>query len=136
MGVGEIQEERQARFVPSRGRFFLIAPELSLAATERALDDGRPMSQVTFSYTGQLANAAGASEEVVDLSVGSTVRAALDQLAARHDGKWTELVFDDAGRIRSTLLIVLDGVQAAGDKETISLDGVTSVMLMTPIAGG
>lgn len=94
------------------------------------------MPQVTFSYTGQLANAAGTSEEVVDLSVGSTVRAAFDQLAARHDGKWTELVFDDAGRIRSTLLIVLDGVQAAGDKDTISLDGVTSVMLMTPIAGG
>ncbi len=94
------------------------------------------MPQVTFSYTGQLANAAGTPEEIVDLPDGTDVRAALDQLAARYGEKWRELTLTDDGSIRSTLLVVLDGVQASGDRGAIVLDDTKSVMLMTPIAGG
>ncbi|MCB1228792.1 MAG: MoaD/ThiS family protein [Verrucomicrobiae bacterium] len=94
------------------------------------------MPQVTFSYTGQLANAAGTPEETLDLAEGALLRAALDDLASRYDGRWREMIFDDGGNVRSTVLIVLDGEQATGDKNAISLDGVRTVMLMTPIAGG
>ena len=94
------------------------------------------MPLVTFSYTGQLANAAGTPEEIRDLPDGTDVRFALDQLAERYGEKWRELVFDGTGEIRSTVLVVLDGVQATGSKGAIVLDDVKSVMLMTPIAGG
>lgn len=95
------------------------------------------MAQVTFSYTGQLANAAGESEVVLDLpDEQSDLRPVLDLLAARHGESWRELVLDAEGRIRSTLLVVIDGVQAAGDKQSLSLTGAGNVMLMTPIAGG
>ncbi len=94
------------------------------------------MPQVTFCYTGQLANAAGTPEVALDLPDGAVLRAGLDVLSSRHGSKWSELIFDDAGQIRSTLLVVLDGVQATGDKDSLALDGVVTVMLMTPIAGG
>jgi len=45
-------------------------------------------------------------------------------------------VFDDEGRIRSTLLAALDGEQATGDKDNLDLSEVKVLMLMTPIAGG
>lgn len=114
----------------------VITPELSLAAAHLAPEDGDLMPQVTFSYTGQLANAAGTPEETIELGDAATVRSALDMLATRYDAEWSELVFDGGGRIRSTLLVVLDGVQATGEKGSIVLDDTKSVMLMTPIAGG
>lgn len=95
-----------------------------------------PMPQVTFSYTGQLAQAAGTPEETLDLADGASVRSALEELALRYDSSWRELVFDQNGGLRSTLLVVLDGVQVTGDKGAIILDDAKSVMLMTPIAGG
>ncbi len=94
------------------------------------------MPQVTFSYTGQLAQAAGTPEETLDLADGASVRSALEELALRYDSSWRELVFDQNGGLRSTLLVVLDGVQVTGDKGAIILDDAKSVMLMTPIAGG
>ncbi len=94
------------------------------------------MAQVTFSYTGQLAAAAGTSEETLDLADATSLRQALEERAARHGNGWARLVFDDAGRVRSTLLVVFDGVQAGDDRESQPLDGVKNVMLMTPIAGG
>lgn len=95
-----------------------------------------PMPQVTFSYTGQLAGAAGTPDETLALDDGASVGAALEVLASRYPARWRELVFEPSGKVRSTLLVVLDGVQAPGDKASIILDGVGSVMLMTPIAGG
>lgn len=95
------------------------------------------MGQVNFSYTGQLAAAAGVAEVVLDFSDDAVpLRRVLDELASRHGSKWGELIFDDAGQVRSTLLVIFDGAQVSGDKEDLTLDGVKSVMLMTPIAGG
>ena len=91
---------------------------------------------LTFSYTGQLAAAAGTADETVEVSEGATLRPILDQLAAKHGESYADLIFDDAGKIRSTLLVVLDGEQAIGDKETLAIDGAGTIMLMTPIAGG
>lgn len=87
-------------------------------------------------YTGQLASVAGVSEEEVELSGGETLGSVLKNLAETRGEKFRELVFDDEGRIRSTLLVALDGEQAAGDKENLDLSGVNELMLMTPIAGG
>ena len=53
-----------------------------------------------------------------------------------HGAGYRDLILDAADRVRPTLLVVLDGVQASGEKETLPLDGVSDVMLMTPIAGG
>ena len=95
---------------------------------------------ITFQFTGQLAGAAGRSEVVLDgLSEGSSLIEALSRLAegAADPEMFRALVFRPDGRVRSTLLVVFDGVQAPGDKDAMLLGAdVRNVMLMTPIAGG
>lgn len=92
--------------------------------------------KLTIDYTGQLASVAGVSEEVVELSAGETLGTIMKSLAAKHGEKFSELVFDDEEQIRSTLLVALDGEQAAGNKNGLDLSEVKVLMLMTPIAGG
>lgn len=92
--------------------------------------------KLTVDYTGQLASVAGVSEEVVELSGGETLGTVLKNLAESHGERFSELVFDDEGRIRSTLLAALDGEQATGNKDNLDLSGVKELLLMTPIAGG
>ncbi len=92
--------------------------------------------KLTIDYTGQLASVTGVSEEQVELRGGETLGSILKGLAENYGEKFRELVFDDNGRIRSTLLAALDGEQAAGDKDNLDLSAVKVLMLMTPIAGG
>ena len=89
-----------------------------------------------FQYTGQLAAAAGTAEETVELAEGAILGAVLKNLADRHGPGFGDLLFDAMGRVRPTLLVALDGVQASGEKEAQLLDRVSEVLLMTPIAGG
>ena len=91
--------------------------------------------QVTFQYTGQLANVVGASEESVELT-DSRLGAAIGELVAKHGDGYARLVLDGDGNLRPSLLVVLDGEQAEGEKAELDLSGVKTVMLMTPIAGG
>jgi hypothetical protein len=95
-----------------------------------------PMAEVNFQYTGQLAAAAGATEETRDVEPGTALSPALEALVAGHGEGFGSLIFQTDGRLRTTLLVVFDGVQMTGARETLLLDGVGSVMLMTPIAGG
>ncbi len=92
--------------------------------------------KLTVDYTGQLASEAGVSEEIVELRGGETLGSILKNLAEKHGDQFKQLVFDDEGRVRSTLLAALDGEQAAGDKDDLDLSEVKELMLMTPIAGG
>ena len=93
--------------------------------------------EVTFQYTGQLANVVGASEETVELGDDARLKPAIDQLAQRHGEGYTKLVLDENGDVRPSLLVVLDGEQAdAENKGQIDISKAKTVMLMTPIAGG
>ena len=92
--------------------------------------------KLTIDYTGQLASVAGVSEESIELNGGETLNSILKSLAENHGEKFSELVFNDEGKIRSTLLAALDGEQAAGNKDNLDLSEVEVLMLMTPIAGG
>jgi molybdopterin converting factor small subunit len=94
------------------------------------------MRTITVIYTGQLAVIAGCSEEDVAVGNGGTLGPVVEELSARHGEKFRKFLCDDAGKLRSTLLVALDGEQAQGDRGELSLDGVKEVMLMTPIAGG
>ena len=91
---------------------------------------------LTVTYTGQLAEAAGTSEEELEIESGEKLRSVIDTLAERHGEKFSTLLRDDSGQVRSTVLVVLDGAQATGDKDDLPLKDVRDLMLMTPIAGG
>jgi len=92
--------------------------------------------EITFTYTGQLARAAGVSEEAVKVAPGTALSPVLNELAQRHGKTYEDLVMDGEGRIRPSLLVILDGEQFQGEKAAILLQDVRNVTLMTPIAGG
>ena len=91
---------------------------------------------ITVEYTGQLAAAAGASQESLELEPGATLGTAINALAERHDEKFSELILDDGGALRPTLLVAVNGEQAAGDRDNFTIPDAATLMLMTPIAGG
>jgi len=92
--------------------------------------------KVTFAYTGQLAGAAGVAEEEIALEDGITLAAALAQLTAKYGGKFAELLVDESGAPRSTLLVAMNDEQVCGEYSEILLSDGANLMLMTPIAGG
>ena len=70
-------------------------------------------------YTAQLRAAVGRSEEEVDLAEGSSLEELLLQLAARWDHATQHLV-TDAGQVRPSLLVVVNGV-AVPAREAVAL---------------
>ena len=65
-----------------------------------------------------------------------TLDGLVDTLTKNHGEKFASLLRDDTKRLRSTLLVALDGTQVTGDRESLLLDDAKDLMFMTPIAGG
>ena len=91
--------------------------------------------QVTFRYTSQLASAAGASEEIVEVEKGSALVGLLRDLAAKHDTAFAKFVVDKDGNVVPTLVVAVNGSQVSFE-ELVSLDKDSEVMLITPMSGG
>ena len=95
------------------------------------------MKKITLQYTGQLANVAGRSGEVVEVEEGTPLGELVAKVAGEHGTKFSDLVIDkQSGKLHRSLMVVFEGEQAEGDLDSLSLDEVENVMLMTPIAGG
>ena len=92
--------------------------------------------EITIQYTGQLAGLAGETDETIDVDSGTALPALIAQLCERHGAKYADLLVNAEGNLRPSTLVILDGEQASGSPSEIVLDGVKTVMLMTPIAGG
>jgi molybdopterin converting factor small subunit len=95
--------------------------------------------EVTVHFTGQLAQAAGRKTQTwegpPEATVGDLISALAGQGAA-GDRSVAELLLDAQGQPRASLLVVIDGEQAAPGWTGLSVSGVRTVTLMTPIAGG
>lgn len=87
-------------------------------------------------YTGQLASIAGVSEEEVEVSSGAKLGDVVKAAVERRGREFGALLCDESGALRPTILVAIDGTQATGDREALSLDGVREVMFMAPVAGG
>jgi len=92
--------------------------------------------EITIQYTGQLAGITGAGEEAIEVDDGTSVASLVNLLCSRHGEKYADLLVNGSGELRPSTLVILDGVQSEGDRAAQTLDGVKTVMLMTPIAGG
>jgi molybdopterin converting factor small subunit len=92
--------------------------------------------EIKIQYTGQLANLTGTPEESVDLKSGTTLAQMISELVSRHGSDYSDLLLNAQGNLRPSLLVIFDGEQAEAPLESLVLDDVHTVMLMTPIAGG
>ncbi len=91
--------------------------------------------QVTLKYFGQLRHFAEVEEEALDVSEGATLTEVVREVAARYGEGFADIVFDDAGAFRSSLMLLVNDVPvdkgAPGD-----LEGGETVTLLPAISGG
>ncbi len=92
--------------------------------------------EITVQYTGQLAGIIGETDESIEMDENTTLPELIQSLCRKHGEKCSDLLINVDGDLRPSTLVILDGEQAEGNRSEISLDGVKTVMLMTPIAGG
>jgi molybdopterin converting factor small subunit len=90
---------------------------------------------ITVRYAAQLSRAAGVAEEVVALTPDATLAAVTRALCERHEADFRQLILDDAGALRPSVLVVVDGEQLAPGAPLTLRDG-GELMLLTPMAGG
>ena len=93
--------------------------------------------KIRVQYSAQLRTALGRAEEEVELASGSTLAALFDDLATRlDDGAKGHLLAAD-GRIRASLLIVVNETVTSADAANATmLKCGDVVLLLPPIAGG
>jgi molybdopterin converting factor small subunit len=91
--------------------------------------------QVTLNYFAQMRAAAGAETETAELPAGTDLAAAVRDAARRHGNEFRALALDADGRLRPSLLVLVNGVPAARDAARPLADG-DAVTLMSAVAGG
>ncbi len=90
---------------------------------------------VTVIYMGQIKGAAGMASEGFDLPDGSTLHALIARVVTAHGELLRGLLLDDAGALRPSLLLSVNGRQLRRNHPAVLYDG-DEVLVMTPIAGG
>jgi molybdopterin converting factor small subunit len=91
--------------------------------------------KVTLEYTAQLRHAAGTRNEVLDLPPGMALRAALQQVAARHSAEFRQQLLASTGDIQPSLLLFHCDRQVAAGNDPV-LSDCDTVTIMSPISGG
>lgn len=91
--------------------------------------------KVTLNYMGQLRYLSGKDSEQIDCAGGRSLSEMLTEVSKAYDQRFVDVIFDSAGDLRPSLMIVVNDKTA--DKElTQSLSDGDSVTLLTAIAGG
>lgn len=93
--------------------------------------------KIAFQFTGQLATAAGTSERVLELDAEDiSASKAVAELAREMPEAFGELLSDASGDLRTTVLVILNGIQVDPQAPDAVVENGDQLMLMTPIAGG
>ena len=90
---------------------------------------------VTLSYHAQVRAAAGVESEKVELPAAADLPAAVRAAAALHKDDFRKLVLDEAGDVRPSLLVLVNGVPAPHSGTKALADG-DEVGLLSAVSGG
>ena len=91
--------------------------------------------KITVNYFGQLKQIAEKDADSGDYPEQMGLRDVLADLASHYDGKFKNIVLDDAGALRPTLLVSVNN-DAVGKGALPALHDGDQINLMPPIAGG
>lgn len=95
----------------------------------------KTIMRIIFRYMGQLRQAAGISEEPVDVDAAASVATLLSRLAARHNDAFRRLLFDERDKVHASMLFFRNDEQVEADAPQSFRDGDV-VTAMAPMAGG
>jgi molybdopterin converting factor small subunit len=91
--------------------------------------------KIKVDYVAQLKDAAGCSNESIQVTDGTTVQDLVRTIAKAHGGRLAEVLLDETGALRGSALLFVGDDQVEWDKACPLRDGVT-ITLMSPLAGG
>jgi len=91
--------------------------------------------QVTLEYFAQVRQAAGVESEQVQPADGTDIVTLLTELADRHGEAFRGLVLTEAGAIRPSLVVLVNGHAVSRDEPQPLADG-DQITILSPMAGG
>ena len=91
--------------------------------------------EIQVVYVAQVKTASGVSRQTVDLDEGATVQSLLDRLIDTHGQPFGDLLLDNQGDLRKSILLFRGDEQIDSPAETPLADG-EQITLMSPLAGG
>lgn len=91
--------------------------------------------KVTIAYETQLKRAIGTSRETLEVSQGATIDEVVRAAADRHDDAVRQILLNDEGNVRRSVLVFLDDEQIERTADR-SLSGGETITLMSPVSGG
>ena len=90
---------------------------------------------ITFHYMGQLRQCAGVEREERQCTDSASLNDALRNLAQSHNDDFINILFDDAGAMRSSVMLLLNETPVAKDDSPALRDG-DEITLLSAISGG
>lgn len=91
--------------------------------------------KVTLSYFGQLRQKAGVESDQLESAEGATLDELLAGRAQQYGEEFGKIVLDESGRLRASVIALLNGAGVDRTAPTTLADG-DEVTLIPPIAGG
>lgn len=89
--------------------------------------------KVTFTYLAHIRKEAGTDAEEIALDDGASLADSIGTAAGRHGEGFQQLVTDEHGSVRPSLLALVNGRPAEPDRRLSAGDEVT---LLSAVAGG
>lgn len=91
--------------------------------------------KITLNYMGQLRHLTGKDSDQIECAQGTSLADLITEASKQYDERFVKIVMDATGAIRSSLIIIIDGVSVERDVAPNLSDG-DSITLLTAIAGG
>ena len=91
--------------------------------------------KINVELLAQARHASGSEGQELSVPPGSQLSVALAAIAARLDPAFREGLFSDAGTVRPSVMVLVNGNVVSRGREQALADGDT-ITLMTPIGGG
>ena len=90
---------------------------------------------IVVKFTAQLKKEAGTAQQEFELADDDNLTALLARVSQAFNDKVRDMIFDDNGVFRQSIIIVQNGTQVGID-DPIALKQGDEILLMSPIAGG
>ncbi len=92
--------------------------------------------QVTVEYAAQIKRVAGVAQDVIQLDAPCPVAEIARLAAANHGDSLAEMLFDENGQPRPSILVFKGEDQVRWDDTTTRVGDGETITLLSPVSGG
>ena len=92
--------------------------------------------QVAVEYAAQSKRVAGVAQDVIQLDAPCPVAEIARLAAANHDAGRADMLFDENGHPRPSILVFKGEDQVRWDDTTIRVEDGETITLLSPVSGG